>query len=50
MQSSVAVPRSRGKRLKLYPLGQERGRPRVNGNRTVWLQAPVHLIHDKLGG
>jgi hypothetical protein len=39
----VAAPLSRGRKLKLYPLE----RP---GNRSVWLQAPVHLIHDKLGG
>lgn len=42
----VAQPLSRGRRLKLYPLE----RPRTKGNRSVWLQAPVHLIHDRLGG
>lgn len=45
----VAQPRARGKRLTLYPLQQHIGRPRANGNRNVWLQAPVHLIHDNLG-
>lgn len=44
----VAAPRARGKRLTLFPLEHYRRRPHANGNRTVWLQAPVHLIHDKL--
>ncbi len=44
----VAVPQPR-KRLKLYPLEPERGRRRVKGNRAVWLLAPVHLIHEKVG-
>jgi hypothetical protein len=46
MAAWVAQPRARGKRLTLYPLQQ---RPRANGNRHVWLQAPVHLIHESLG-
>lgn len=45
----VAQPRARGKRLTLYPLQQNVGRPRASGNRQVWLQAPVHLIHESLG-
>jgi hypothetical protein len=40
----VAAPRARGKRLTLYPLQQ-----RARANRQVWLQAPVHLIHESLG-
>jgi len=44
----VAVPQ-RGRKLKLYPLDHGHGRPRASGNRTVWLLAPVQLIHEKLG-